>query len=61
MKINTGYSNFVSTISSPQEKKEIIKTEKSKVDSIKEAISQGNYKIDINQTASKMAKALLLS
>jgi anti-sigma28 factor (negative regulator of flagellin synthesis) len=59
MKINSGYSNFLSTISSLQDKKEVTKTEKSKVENIKEAISAGTYKIDINKTASKMAKDLL--
>jgi flagellar biosynthesis anti-sigma factor FlgM len=33
--------------------------EKSKVDSLKEAISNGTYKIDLDKTADKLAKTLL--
>ena len=48
--------NF-STISSKQNKTEEV--EKSKVDEIKESIKNGTYKIDIDNTAKKLAKSLL--
>ena len=35
------------------------KMEKSRVESIKEAVQNGTYKIDIEKTSSKMAKQLL--
>jgi anti-sigma28 factor (negative regulator of flagellin synthesis) len=50
--------SFVSTMSS----KDKIKTdnvEKSKVDRIKDAINNGNYKIDLDKTAEKLAETLL--
>ena len=49
----------ISTISPKQEQKDITEVEKSKVDTIKDAIKNGTYKIDIEQTSSKMAKSLL--
>jgi flagellar biosynthesis anti-sigma factor FlgM len=53
-------STFISTISSNnKENRQTENVEKSKVDSIKEAIKNGTYKIDINNTASKMAESLL--
>jgi anti-sigma28 factor (negative regulator of flagellin synthesis) len=58
--ISSNNSTLFTTIS--KDKKENIqseKVEKSKVDTIKEAIKNGTYKIDINKTASSMAKALL--
>jgi len=51
-------STFISTISS-KNNKQIENVEKSKVESLKEAIQSGNYKIDLDKTASKMAKSLL--
>jgi flagellar biosynthesis anti-sigma factor FlgM len=54
----TNNSTYFSTISSKKEKN-IQNVEKSKVESIKESIQNGTYKIDINKTASKMAKELL--
>jgi anti-sigma28 factor (negative regulator of flagellin synthesis) len=53
-------STFISAMS--QKKEENIKsenTEKSKVETIKESIQNGNYKIDLDKTAQKMAKSLL--
>jgi len=58
--ISSNNSTLFNTIS--KNKKENIeseKVEKSKVDNIKEAIKNGTYKIDINKTASLMAKKLL--
>ncbi len=51
-------STFISTIS-PKNNKQIENVEKSKVESLKEAIQNGTYKIDLDKTASKMAKSLL--
>ncbi len=53
-------STFISAMS--QKKEENIKsenTEKSKVETIKESIQNGSYKIDLDKTAQKMAKSLL--
>jgi len=48
------------TINLKQTKKTEIKTQKiSRVEEIKKAIQNGEYKIDIQQTAKAMAKALL--
>jgi anti-sigma28 factor (negative regulator of flagellin synthesis) len=48
------------TINLKQTKKTKIKTQKiSRVEEIKKAIQNGEYKIDIQQTAKAMAKALL--
>ena len=58
--ISSNTSTLFTTIS--KDKKENItseKVEKSKVDSIKEAIQNGTYKIDIDKTARNMAKNLL--
>jgi len=58
--ISSNNSTLFTAIS--KDKKENIqseKVEKSKVDTIKEAIKNGTYKIDINKTASSMAKELL--
>jgi flagellar biosynthesis anti-sigma factor FlgM len=52
-------STFISTISSKQNNAKIENVEKSKVEEIKESIKNGTYKIDLDQTASKMAKSLL--
>ena len=53
-------STVFSTISKQNNNdKKVDDIEKSKVDNIKEAIQNGTYKLDINQTASKMAEALL--
>jgi len=53
-------STYISTVSSKENKNDNIQSvEKSKVDSIKEAIQNGSYKIDIDKTASKVAKSLL--
>jgi len=53
-------STFISTISSKNNKNDNVQNvEKSKVDTIKEAIQNGSYKIDINQTSTKMAQSLL--
>jgi flagellar biosynthesis anti-sigma factor FlgM len=56
--INSNFS-YISTISSKKQNGNIQNVEKSKVESIKEAISNGSYKIDLDKTASKMAKSLL--
>jgi len=50
---------YFSTISSKKDKNNIQNVEKSKVESIKEAIENGSYKIDLDKTASKMARTLL--
>ncbi len=55
--ISNNNSTFFSTISSKQNKTEQV--EKSKVDEIKESIKNGTYKIDIDNTAKKLAKSLL--
>jgi len=52
-------STFISTISSKQNNAKTENVEKSKVEEIKESIKNGTYKIDLDQTASKMAKSLL--
>jgi len=52
-------SSYISTISSKKQNGNIQNVEKSKVESIKEAIENGSYKIDLDKTASKMAKSLL--
>jgi len=53
--------SFISTISSKEDKEntKIDNVEKSKVDKIKEAIKNGSYEINIDKTASKIAKSLL--
>ena len=56
--INNSSTVFVSTISS-KNNKQIENVEKSKVESLKEAIQNGTYKIDLDKTASKIAKSLL--
>jgi len=58
--ISSNTSTLFTTIS--KDKKENItseKVEKSRIDSIKEAIQNGTYKIDIDKTARNMAKNLL--
>ena len=55
--ISNNNNTFLSTISSPKTKTEEV--EKSKVDEIKESIKNGSYKIDIDNTAKKLAKSLL--
>jgi anti-sigma28 factor (negative regulator of flagellin synthesis) len=58
--ISSNNSTFFTSIS--KDKKENIqseKVEKSKVDTIKESIKNGTYKIDINKTAESLAKNLL--
>jgi flagellar biosynthesis anti-sigma factor FlgM len=55
--ISSNNSTLLTSIS--QEKKDIQKVEKSKVETIKEAMKNGTYKIDINKTAESMAKSLL--
>jgi flagellar biosynthesis anti-sigma factor FlgM len=55
--ISSNNSTLLTSIS--QEKKDIQKVEKSKVETIKEAMNNGTYKIDINKTAESMAKSLL--
>jgi anti-sigma28 factor (negative regulator of flagellin synthesis) len=58
--ISSNNSTFFTSIS--KDKKENIqseKVEKSKVDTIKESIKNGTYKIDINKSAESMAKNLL--
>ena len=52
-------STFISTISSKNKNDNIQNVEKSKVENIKEAIQNGTYKINLNETASQMAKSLL--
>jgi anti-sigma28 factor (negative regulator of flagellin synthesis) len=58
--VSSTNSTLFTTIS--KDKKENIqseKVEKSKVDSIKEAVKNGTYKLDINKTASAMAERLI--
>jgi len=58
--ISSDNSTLFTSIS--KDKKENIKSEKvekSKVDTIKESIKNGTYKIDIDKTAQGMAKSLL--
>jgi flagellar biosynthesis anti-sigma factor FlgM len=55
--ISSNNSTLLTSIS--QEKKDIQKVEKSKVETIKEAMNNGTYKIDINKTAESLAKNLL--
>ena len=57
--INTANSQYISAISSKKGNDNIQNVEKSKVESIKEAIKNSNYKINLDKTASAMAKALL--
>jgi len=52
-------STFISTVSSNKENTKTENVEKSKVDTLKESIKNGTYKIDIDATAHKLAKALL--
>jgi len=52
-------STFISTISSKQENEKTQNVEKSKVESLKDAIKNGTYKIDIDSTAKNLAKSLL--
>jgi len=52
-------STFISTISSKQENEKAQNVEKSKVESLKDAIKNGTYKIDIDSTAKKLAESLL--
>lgn len=56
--ISNNNSTFFSTVSSSKKPK-IEEVEKSKVDEIKESIKNGTYKIDIDNTAKKLAKSLL--
>ena len=52
--------SYISTISSKTNKNDNIQNvEKSKVENIKEAVQNGTYKINIDETASKLAKSLL--
>jgi anti-sigma28 factor (negative regulator of flagellin synthesis) len=58
--ISTNNSTLFTSIS--KDKKENIqseKVEKSKIDTIKESIKNGTYKIDIDKSAESMAKNLL--
>jgi len=55
----TNTPTFISTISSKQNTEKTENVEKSKVENIKDAIKNGSYKIDLDNTASKIAKSLL--
>jgi anti-sigma28 factor (negative regulator of flagellin synthesis) len=58
--LNNSNPQYISTISSKKkDDNNIQNVEKSRVDSIKEAVRSGTYKIDIEQTASKIAKTLI--
>jgi len=57
--INRHNNTFLSTISSKKESNKTESVEKSRIESIKESVQNKSYKIDINNTAIKMAKALL--
>jgi anti-sigma28 factor (negative regulator of flagellin synthesis) len=57
--INTANSQYISAISSKKGNDNIQNVEKSKVDSIKEAIKNGTYKLNLIQTASKIAKTII--
>ena len=50
---------FTSISKNKKENIESEKVEKSKVETIKESIKNGSYKIDVNQSAKSMAKNLL--
>jgi len=52
-------STLLTSISSDKKDLKSEKMEKSRVESIKEAVQNGTYKIDIEKTSSKMAKQLL--
>jgi len=53
-------STFISTVSSnTKENTKTENVEKSKVDTLKESIKNGTYKLDIDATANKLAKSLL--
>ncbi|TLD84041.1 flagellar biosynthesis anti-sigma factor FlgM [Helicobacter sp. MIT 11-5569] len=47
------------TIDDKQKTKENVKTSESKVDTIKDAIKNGTYKIDLRGSAEKLAQELL--
>jgi len=58
--LNNSNPQYISTISSKKkDDNNIQNVEKSRVDSIKEAVTSGTYKIDIEQTASKIPKTLI--
>ena len=57
--LNHNSNTFLSTISSKKESNKTESVEKSRIESIRESVQQGTYKIDIDSTAMKMAKALL--
>jgi len=57
--LNHNTNIFLSTISSKKESNKTESVEKSRIESIKEEIQKGTYKIDIEATSIKMAKALL--
>jgi anti-sigma28 factor (negative regulator of flagellin synthesis) len=58
--ISNNSTLFSTTISKDKKENiEIQKVEKSKIDYIQKAIKNGDYKLDINKTASAMAKQLL--
>ncbi|NPA55434.1 MAG: flagellar biosynthesis anti-sigma factor FlgM [Epsilonproteobacteria bacterium] len=60
MRVGNNNSTFFQTVSSNNnDNKQVKNVEKSKVDSLKEAISNGTYKIDLDKTADKLAKTLL--
>jgi len=60
--ISSNNSTFFTTISGDTKKnnnQQIEKVEKSKIETLKESIKNGTYKIDIEKTAHSMAKKLL--
>jgi len=60
--ISTNSPLFTSISKNDEKEKSNVKTEKvekSKIESIKEAIHNGTYNIDINKTSESMAKKLL--
>ncbi|RUM55273.1 MAG: flagellar biosynthesis anti-sigma factor FlgM [Nautilia sp.] len=59
--ISSNNSTFFTTISGNKKDntQQIEKVEKSKIETLKESIKNGTYKIDIEKTANSMAKKLL--
>ena len=59
--ISSNNSTFFTTISGNKKDntQQIEKVEKSKIETLKESIKNGTYKIDIEKTAHSMAKKLL--
>jgi len=57
--ISSNNSTLFTSISKDKKNIETEKVEKSKVETIKESIKNGSYKIDVNNTARSMAKKLL--